>query len=69
MDMVQVTSSTIARIGYDAESLLLRIEFLNGTTYEYFDIPATVHAELMGSPSIGKYFNTAIRGHYRYARS
>lgn len=68
MEMVPVSSSTIARIGYDPQTQMLVVEFHNGMTYQYFDLPPQVHAEMMQSPSLGKYFGAAIRGHYRYAR-
>ncbi len=56
-------------VGYDAEAEILEIEFVNGHLYQYFDVPPSLFAEILGSESAGAYFNTAIRGHYRYARA
>lgn len=69
MQRTQVESSTMVSVGYDAESETLEIEFVNGQVYQYFDVPPTVHQELLASASAGQYFNAAIRGHYRYARA
>jgi hypothetical protein len=68
MEMMPVSSSTIAQVGYDPENQIMVVVFHNGTTYQYFDISAQIHTELMQSPSVGKYFAAAIRGHYRFAR-
>jgi hypothetical protein len=68
MDRKAVSSSTIGAIGYDPKTLTLEVEFLNGTIYQYFDIPESVHAEFAGSASHGQFLNTQIKGQYRYAK-
>ena len=67
MRRVPVTSSNIAEIGYDEASSTLEVLFLNGRLYQYFDVPAQIHQELM-KPSHSKKLNTLIKGKYRYAR-
>ncbi|MCP9750121.1 KTSC domain-containing protein [Ferruginibacter sp. HRS2-29] len=68
MDRTSVTSSNIASIGYDENSSTLEIEFLNGSIYQYFDVPQAVYEELMRAPSHGSYLATNIKGNYRFSR-
>lgn len=67
MNRERVTSSNIASIGHDPDTNTLEVEFKNGTVYQYSDVPATVHAELMAASSHGTYFNAHIKkGPYRF---
>ncbi len=68
MDMIQVDSSNIAAIGYDNDSETLQIEFNNGTTYQYFDIPEQVFERLRDADSVGGYLAAQIKGNYRYSK-
>lgn len=68
MKREHVTSSNIESIGYDSNSATLEIEFLNGTIYQYFDIPDNVYDGLMGADSQGKYLAANIKGNYRYSK-
>jgi hypothetical protein len=67
MKTINVESTTLTRIGYDASAGLLYLEFRDRTTYQYFGVPADVHTSLMNATSKGQYFNRAIRGLYVYA--
>ncbi|MCC4242751.1 KTSC domain-containing protein [Thalassospira povalilytica] len=66
--MHPVTSSNLAAIGYDEDSETLQIEFLNNTTYQYFDVPAHIFSDLLNADSAGGYLAKHIKGHYRYSR-
>ena len=68
MQMQSVVSSDIKAIGYDENSLTLRIEFNSGGVYEYFAVPASVHSDLMNSSSHGKYFHQYIRDKYDFRK-
>lgn len=68
MDRVFVSSSNLNSVGYDAPSLTLEVEFKDGALYQYFDVPASVHQELVSAASVGQYFSQNIRNSYRYAR-
>ncbi|WP_268224515.1 KTSC domain-containing protein [Sinomicrobium oceani] len=68
MNRQAVSSSNIASIGYDADSQTLEIEFLNGGIYQYFDVPQSVHEELMNASSHGQYLAQNIKGVYRYSK-
>ena len=63
-----VSSSNIASIGYDPGSETLEIEFTNGSIYQYFNVPARLHEQLMAAPSKGQFLNTYIRNAYPYSR-
>jgi hypothetical protein len=68
MEREQVQSSNIAAIGYDTDTQTLEIEFLNGTIYQYFDMPEHHHTGIMSADSKGKYLAQNIKGVYRYTK-
>ena len=63
-----VSSSNIAAVGYDLGTQTLTIEFRSGGTYEFYDVPEEVFQGLMAASSHGPYFQSEIRGRYRYVR-
>ncbi|WP_225667947.1 KTSC domain-containing protein [Arthrobacter sp. 147(2020)] len=63
-----VSSSNLVSAGYDETSMTLEIEFKSGSLYQYFDVPPTVHNELIGASSVGQYFSQNIKNSYRYAQ-
>jgi len=65
MEKISVTSSNVESIGYDIGSETLEIEFKNGATYQYFDVPEN---ELEHADSVGGYLASRIKGTYRYSR-
>jgi len=67
-EWVQLQSSNIARIRYDASTLTLEVEFHNGRMYQYFDVPMAVFQGLRTAQSPGGYLANNIKGHFRYAR-
>ena len=44
---------------------ILEIEFVNGAIYRYFDIPLSVHRDLMSAESKARFYDSNIRKHYR----
>lgn len=67
-DMEYVVSTNLSRIGYEASNLELHVEFTNGTTYAYAQVPEFVYSELMAAPSKGSYFNRNIKDVYPYSK-
>ncbi len=61
MPPISIRSSALAGIAYDAVAERLEIQFHDGRTYEYEEIPPDVHAALVAAESKGRYFNAAIR--------
>lgn len=68
MEMIPVTSSNVEALGYDAGSGTLQVEFKNGSTYQYFDVPETVFQELRVAGSVGAYLSSNIKGVFRFSR-
>jgi hypothetical protein len=68
MEMIPVSSTSIAAVGYDEGSQTLQVEFNNGTRYQYFDVPEQVFNELRDAGSPGGYFASNIKGVYRFSR-
>ncbi|MHA7963575.1 KTSC domain-containing protein [Paenibacillus sp. CAU 1782] len=64
-EMVEVQSSNVAAVGYAGVTETLFIRFKGkATIYAYQDVPAEVHAELMSSESIGRYYAQHIKKAY-----
>jgi hypothetical protein len=59
------TSSNIARIQYDAETAVLKVEFRSGKTYSYADVPMDIVNAFVSAPSAGKFLNSTIKGVYK----
>ena len=69
MEMIPVSSSNIAAVGYDEGSQTLMVEFKNGTSYQYFDVPERIFTELRDAGSAGAYLASNIKGVYRFSRA
>jgi hypothetical protein len=52
-------------VGYDGATKTLEIEFQSGIVYQYSGVPSKVHAELVRSDPIGKYFSDKIRNRFQ----
>ena len=63
-----VSSSHIAAIGYDPNTMTLEVEFNDGSLYQYFDVPERVYQELMQAGSKGRFMHANVRNSYRYAK-
>lgn len=68
MDRTHVASTNIASIGYDEANQTLEVEFLNGTIYQYYNVPAGLHQQLMQEGSKGSFLNTYIKNAFPYSR-
>lgn len=68
VNMVNVKSSNIARIGYNEKAVILAIEMLNSNLYYYLDVPRLIYEQLLTAPAIGSYFSINMKGKYRYVR-
>lgn len=56
-----VRSSHLASVGYEVSTATLEIEFLDGSIYQYFHVPATVHRGLMSADSHGTFFDAQVK--------
>lgn len=68
MDMIPVRSTSIAFVGYDTETLTLRIMFHEGGTYDYHGVPEVIAQQFLTAPSKGKYYIRWIKGRFSQVR-
>ena len=68
VEMQQVQSSAIARIGYDRIKCELFVEFLSGDKYIYQNVPLAVYELFQQVPSKGQFLNYMIKKIYRYQK-
>ena len=68
MVRVQVSSTSLASVGYDPTKQVLEVEFNTGAVYQYAGVPVEVYEELMAASSHGTYFAHNIKGGYEYRR-
>jgi hypothetical protein len=61
-----VQSSVIRSIGYNALARTLMIEFRQGRTYRYFDVPEFLYRGFILARSKGAYFSTRINSRFRF---
>lgn len=64
MEMKPVKSSNIKAVGYDPASLVMQIDFANGTSYTYPDVPFDDFNKLANAESVGQHFNENIRSKF-----
>lgn len=63
-----VSSSNIASVGYDAPSETLEIEFVNGSVYQYYNVPQSTYDAFIAAPSAGRFFAYQIKNAFPYSR-
>ena len=68
VEMLSVSSSSVAAVGYDEQSGDLFIEYVTSGTYIYIGVPMPVYEDLMRAPSIGVYVNQVIKPTYACTR-
>lgn len=68
MNRIAISSSNIASIGYDVDSQTLEVEFLNGSVYQYFDVPQHIYDNLMSAGSQGQYLAQSVKGFFRFSK-
>lgn len=71
MQLIPITSSNLAQIGYDSDTMLMQIMFKNGSLYSYANVEPDTYNEMMTSDDPGRYFAEIIkpqRDHYIFTR-
>jgi hypothetical protein len=63
-----VQSTAIAAVGYSKRRHILEIEFVNGATYRYLDVPPSVYRDLMSAESKTRFYDLNIKRKYRSVR-
>jgi hypothetical protein len=60
MNFDPVDSSLLDAVAYDETTSTLRVQFKNGTQYEYSGVPIAVYHGLLRATSSGVYFNAHV---------
>jgi hypothetical protein len=66
VNRTNVTSSTVASVGFESASGILEVEFHSGAIYQYFDVPEEHFTAMVDSGSPGGYLNAHIKSSFRY---
>lgn len=64
MEMIPVRSRAIRAVGYDPNSMRMKILFTLGHSYDFCRVPASVYCGLINASSMGSYYNNFIKDRY-----
>lgn len=65
---MEVESSNLAWVAYDAPRQALSVSFKGGRTYQYSGVPVGLYQGLLSAYSKGHYFHIWIRDRFPYKR-
>jgi len=68
VEMIPVSSSNVAAVGYDADNLIVHVQFLSGTEYIYKGVSQPEFNGLVNAPSVGSYLHRNYKNVYPYER-
>lgn len=57
-------SSVLSGARYDEKKFLLSVTFLNGRSYDYYNVPPSIWKAFKESGSKGKFFVSTIKGRF-----
>jgi hypothetical protein len=63
---MEIDSSAISEIDYDAERSKLLVRFMSGERYVYVGVPGRVHRSFVEAQSKGRFFQREIRDRYPF---
>ena len=64
----QIESSNIVKTTYDVQLNTLLVEFKNGLTYEYEQVPLQTYTQFRMAESQGKFFSSKIARTFKYKK-
>jgi len=67
--VIQVKSSLITAVDYDADTKRLVVEFKNGGIYVYGSVPPELYKDMLYSESVGKFFAANIKGNFPFEKA
>ena len=65
---MDVDSTAISDIEYDAERAKLLVRFTSGEAYVYVGVPGEVHRSFVEAESKGRFFQAEVRGRLPYRK-
>lgn len=68
VEMIAVSSSNIAELGYDEVNEIVHVRFTNNTLYYYKGVSKMEFEGLLNAPSIGSYLHRNFKNVYPYER-
>ena len=68
VEMIPVSSSDVAAVGYDVENQIVHVQFLNGTEYIYKGVLQRDFDDLLNASSVGSYLHRNFKNVYPYER-
>lgn len=68
VQMDDVRSSNIRKVGYDFNKNELHVQFRNGSVYVYSEVPPQTHRDLIAADSVGGYLNNHIKDKFTYVK-
>jgi hypothetical protein len=63
---LEVQSSNLKNVAYNATDKSLEVEFRNGRKYRYTNVPPEIFDGLVNADSIGGFFHKHIRFSFKY---
>ncbi|MFJ6371757.1 KTSC domain-containing protein [Streptomyces virginiae] len=66
MQHIPVASSNLKSIAYDPSKSVLEVLFKSGSVYQYYNVPVSVHEDLLGAESKGQHLAKYIKGKFPY---
>jgi lysyl-tRNA synthetase class 2 len=57
-------STHISQVDFDDQTDTLTVEFVDGRTYDYMNVPPSVARDFQNAGSAGQYLNRHIKGRY-----
>ena len=67
-ELIEVESSNVQAIGYDAQTERLFVQFKKSGLYQYDDVPDAVYHSFLTAPSMGSFVWLELRGRFSYTR-
>lgn len=61
-----LTTSSSAIVDFEYKSQVLKINFLDGSEYEYFDVPKAIYVKLVNADSPGRFARRHIYNEFVY---
>ena len=68
VELVEVESSNVQAIGYDADTKRLFVQFWKSGLYQYENVPEAVYNAFLQASSKGKFVWQQIRDHYGFIK-
>ena len=68
MDWKFVESSNLRAFRYNKSSMSLDVQFKNGSTYRYNQVPMSIAKGMENADSVGSYFAESVKGTFNFEK-